>query len=77
MENTPNKKSMKKLALSSELELYRKDLEKTVSPYIKIKPLCNENLELYNSKIGGIPYLHPDFRGLKIVMESRCFFLHN
>lgn len=49
------------LQLSSELEQFRNSIEKTVKPYIEIRPTNNHKPTLWQSKFGGFPYLPKNF----------------
>jgi uncharacterized protein YwqG len=50
-----------KLQLPAALEPYRKQIESSVKPYIRIFAQPEDDLELTQSKFGGIPYLPHGF----------------
>lgn len=49
-----------KIKLPFELEPYRPKIEATLKPYIKITERANNQLDLWQSKFGGLPYLPKD-----------------
>lgn len=50
-------KMMDKLELSPELEKFRDKIESSLKPFIAIRAEKNNNLALWQSKFGGLPYL--------------------
>lgn len=62
------------LLLSPELEKYRNRIEATVKPYIEIDIENNEQVDWWQSKFGGLPYLPKGFDYPKAA-NGKCLFL--
>lgn len=62
-----------KIKLPLELEPYRQKIEATLKPYIQIKERANNNLDLWQSKFGGLPYLP---KGIDYPTNSKGEYLY-
>lgn len=63
------------LPLSPELEKYRDRIEATIKPYIEIKIQNNDQVNWWQSKFGGLPYLPKGFEYPKTADGKYLFFL--
>ncbi|MEG4443648.1 YwqG family protein [Microcoleus sp. AT9_B5] len=61
--------------LSPELEKYRDRIEATIKPYIEIKIQNNDQVNWWQSKFGGLPYLPKGFDYPKTADGKYLFFL--
>ena len=61
--------------LSPELEKYRDTIEATIKPYIEIKIQNNDQVNWWQSKFGGLPYLPKGFEYPKTADGKYLFFL--
>lgn len=64
-----------KLPLSPELEKYREQIEATIKPYIEIEIENNEQVDWWQSKFGGLPYLPKGFNYPKAADGTYLFLL--
>ena len=61
--------------LSPELEKYRDRIEATIKPYIEIQTQNNDDVNWWQSKFGGFPYLPKDFEYPKTCDGKYLFLL--
>ncbi|MEG4328306.1 YwqG family protein [Microcoleus sp. herbarium5] len=61
--------------LSPELEKYRDSIEATIKPYIEIKTQKNDDVNWWQSKFGGFPYLPKGFEYPKTCDGKYLFLL--
>ncbi|MEG4144386.1 DUF1963 domain-containing protein [Microcoleus sp. Pol12B5] len=61
--------------LSPELEKYRDSIEATIKPYIEIKTQNNDDVNWWQSKFGGLPYLPKGFEYPKTCDGKYLFLL--
>ncbi|MEG4912907.1 YwqG family protein [Microcoleus sp. B7-D4] len=61
--------------LSPELEKYRDRIEATIKPYIEIQTQNNDDVNWWQSKFGGFPYLPKGFEYPKTADGKYLFFL--
>ncbi|MEG4005499.1 DUF1963 domain-containing protein [Microcoleus sp. Pol11C1] len=61
--------------LSPELEKYRDKIEATIKPYIEIQTQNNDDVNWWQSKFGGFPYLPKGFEYPKTCDGKYLFFL--
>ncbi len=61
--------------LSPELEKYRDRIEATIKPYIEIKIQNNDDVNWWQSKFGGLPYLPKGFEYPKTPDDKYLFLL--
>lgn len=56
------------IELPNELLVYREKIEATIKPFIEIKAKAENNLRLWQSKVGGLPYFP---KGLQYPADSK------
>jgi uncharacterized protein YwqG len=66
---------MDKLELSPELEKFRDKIESSLKPFIAIRAEKNDNLALWQSKFGGLPYLPKGYEYPKGIQDTPLFLL--
>ena len=62
-------------SLSPELEMYRDRIEATIKPYIEIQTQNNDDVNWWQSKFGGFPYLPKGFEYPKTCDGKYLFLL--
>ncbi len=61
--------------LIPELEKFRTKIEPTIKPYVEIQAEINQNLTLWQSKFGGLPYLPKNFEYPKTPQGKYLYLL--